>query len=159
LTETGFLYSIKKGEYKMHTIALEEAADFAKWIINNASDTMVQRILKKYRQANTGRTDTEDKPYTPPNALICGMTNVFHETSGNNCKIQVILSENKDINFIQMELIRRNPATRLWRRVAYIRVSLHKLKKILTKALAKIQAEEVSPAPPNPTERQPLNLA
>jgi hypothetical protein len=122
--------------------ALGEATAFIRWMFNNTSDAMVRKTLEKYQQENAAKIDAPavnpDKiaAYNAKNALLDRALNVFHETSSRTCKIQIILSEDAGVDFIQMERIRRIPETLLWRRVSYIKLSLYKLEKILKKAQA-----------------------
>lgn len=121
--------------------ALEQTTNFMKWMMNNSSDDTVQKIFEKYKQENSNVIDREieekDKIEGSNNkdALLFGMPNVFHETSKNR-KIQVILSESEGVNFIQLELLRRGAKLPLWRRVAYMRLTLYRFEKILKKAYA-----------------------
>jgi hypothetical protein len=142
-------YAANKKSYSYKEIkALEEATDFIKWMLNNASDTMVQTITEKYQQESAANMDAQReernkaKIVNAKNALLQGMLHVFHENSYDSHKIQIILSESNGTNFIQMEELRCNPETRLWHRMSHIKVSLYKFEKILKKAQAIIKIKE-----------------
>jgi hypothetical protein len=128
--------------------ALEEAIDFTKWVLNNASDATVHGVIEKYTRENAARMDAQTgkqdgiETNNAKSALLPRMANVFRETSTDNRKIQIVLSQHTGVYFVQMEVIRRNPETRLWRRVAYVRVSLYKFEKILKKVQAIIKKRE-----------------
>ncbi|MDR3122815.1 MAG: hypothetical protein LBU16_03440 [Treponema sp.] len=127
--------------------ALRNATNFIKWVVNNSSDDMVQKITEKYNQEISDTSEDDNiEINNNKNALLPGTQNVFHEASGKNRKIQIIVSEYGGVNFIQLELLGRRAARPLWRKIAYIRITLHKFEKILKKVYAIVNKEEASPA-------------
>jgi hypothetical protein len=130
--------------------ALGEATDFIRWMLNNTSDETVRKTFEKYRQENAAKMDVaaaqQDSiaAHTAKNALLRRMLHIFHENSGRNCKIQVILSEDGGAHYIELERIHHIPETLLWRKVSYIKLSLYRLERIVKKAHAiiKIKAGE-----------------
>ena len=133
--------------------ALGEAINFMKWIINNSSDDMVQKITEKYKQeiSDTMDEETMGKNRIEINDdrddLLIGMPNVFHEKKSRNRNLQIIVSESDGVNFIQLELLKRRAARPSWKRIAYIEMTLHKFEKILKRvyAIIKTKNEETSP--------------
>jgi hypothetical protein len=123
--------------------ALNQTMNFMKWMMDNSSDDLVQKVFEKYEQENSNTTDREieekDKIEGNTNikgAFLTGRPNIFHEGGSKRRKIQVVLSENDGVNFIQLELIKRNARLSLWRRVVHIRLTLHSLERIVKKAHA-----------------------
>jgi phosphoenolpyruvate carboxylase len=135
--------------------ALREATNFIKWIMNNSLDDTVQKITEKYKQESSGTMDENTREENrieinnDRDALLLGMPNVFHENKSRNRKIQIIASGSDGVNYIQLELLKRRAATPSWKRIAYIRMTLHKFEKILKRvyAIIKTKNEEAPPGP------------
>jgi hypothetical protein len=126
--------------------ALEQTTNFIQWMMNNSSDDIVQKVFEKYKQDDSHTVDKkageEDKREgsdsgeraTNSGALLVGKPNVFHRRRSKNRTLQIILSKYNGVNYMQLELLRRSARLPLWRRVSYIRLTIHSLERILQRA-------------------------
>jgi F0F1-type ATP synthase delta subunit len=139
------VFLIKKSEHEKKTNdnkcsyifeeikVLEEATNFIKWIINNSSKEMFQKIIEEYKQEETDEENEEENEIDDFKTKdeIYGL---FDEKISKKYKVEITLSKNKDIDFIGLELKRQSNDRESWKRLGKVRMRINKLEKILRRS-------------------------
>jgi hypothetical protein len=116
--------------------AVEKAINFITWIINSASNNTVRETVEAYRQEKSNsEEETETEEDNETEEINYGM---FGETFTRNRRLQIILSERRGVNYIQMESHKRKSYMEPWERTGTIKMTLDKMERILKKAYKKI---------------------
>jgi len=109
--------------------ALEKAMNFIKWIINNASNDIVQGIIERYKcEEKHDEEETIDEEIEKEKGIFKG---ILHEKFTNKRKLEITITEYDGVNYIFLEQIVLKRDMIRWKKTAKIRMSLHKMERIL----------------------------
>jgi hypothetical protein len=127
---------IEKNTYLIKEIkALEQVMDFIKWMINNSSDDMIKEITGKYKQENYKSSDEENDEENEGDKEKAEIVYGFLDEKFNkNHIMEIILSKEEGVNYILMESKRRKTDNISWENAGKIKMTLHKLERILRRA-------------------------
>ena len=132
---------IEKEAYTKYLIeeirALEKAMDFIKWIQNNVANDNVREIVNQYELENEkSREEENDKENETEeignieNATVYG---IIDEKQNKNHKFEIIFSKGEGVNYISIASQRRKNDNISWEKTDEIKMTVHKLEKILKK--------------------------
>jgi len=132
---------IEKEAYTKYLIeeirALEKAMDFIKWIQNNVANDNVREIVNQYELENEkSREEENDKENETEeignieNATVYG---IIDEKQNKNHKFEIIFSKDEGVNYISIASQRRKKDNISWEKTDEIKMTVHKLEKILKK--------------------------
>jgi hypothetical protein len=110
--------------------ALEKVINFIKWIINNSTDDMVQKVVKKYQSENNKNNNKEIETEKDEEGIVYG---IFEEMFSKNHFLEVVLSRYDGINYILMESKRRKADKLMWKKEGKVKMTLQRLEKVLRK--------------------------
>jgi hypothetical protein len=129
--ESYFRYLIKE------IIALEKAINFIQWIQNNNEDETIKETLRQY-ELEKGKEIENDENYENEigryNEKKENIYKIYEEKFNQNHFVEITLSKNDGIDYIQMESKRRKNNKVTWRKEGKIKMTVHKLEKIIEKA-------------------------
>ena len=112
--------------------ALEKAMNFIKWVINNASNDVVQGAIEKYRYENKyGEEETIDEETEKEKEILKG---IFHEKFSNRHKLEITITEYNEAHYLCIEEIKLKQDMITWKKTARIKMSLHKMERIIKRA-------------------------
>ena len=109
--------------------ALEKTMNFIKWIINNASNDVVQGTIERYKDKDThDEEETMDEDIEKEKGIFKG---ILQEKYSFKRKLEITITEYNEENYIFLEEMRLKQDMVTWKKIAKIRMTLHKMEKIL----------------------------
>jgi hypothetical protein len=116
--------------------ALEKVMNFLKWIINNSTNDMVEKLIDNYLLENIINNDermeaaADTEAETDEEEMVYG---IFEEIFNKNHLMEIVLSRYDGLNYIIMESKRRKANKLMWEREGKVKMTLQRLEKILRK--------------------------
>ena len=107
--------------------ALEKTMNFIKWIINNASNDVVQGTIEKYKDKHD-EEETIDEDIEKEKGIFKG---ILQEKYSFKRKLEITITEYHEENYIFLEEMRLKQDMVTWKKTAKIRMTVHKMEKIL----------------------------
>ena len=109
--------------------ALEKTRNFIQWIINNASNDIVQGTIEKYKYQDThDEEETMDEDIEKEKGIFKG---ILQEKYSFKRKLEITITEYHEENYIFLEEMRLKQDMTTWKKTAKIRMTVHKMEKIL----------------------------
>ena len=108
--------------------ALEQSMNFIKWMINNASNDIVQGAIEKYKGEDKHDEESADEDIEKEKGIFKG---ILCEKYSYKRKLEITITEYRAENYIFLEEMRLKQDKLTWKKTAKIRMTLHKLEKIL----------------------------